>query len=290
MKFKAPFKIFSDFRLYILLLLPIFFVLYAVRGSSLPSSPAGYHWKLVFSDEFNDNALNANKWTTCYDWYYPAYHGCSNDGNHELEWYTQNQVTVNNERSTLQAIKNPTVGWNGVYEQTYPYNSGMISTGRANGEDSPKWSTTYGYYVAKMKVTGGKGIWPAFWLLPVDRSWPPEIDIMEFTGEKLDEIKMTYHWKGSDGTPQKDETDYQGPDFTKDWHTYAVNWQPNHIDWYIDGVLRKSVSGAHVPDKPMELIINLAVGGDLPGNPDESTPFPAYVAIDYVRAYSQTKD
>ncbi len=79
---------------------------------------------------------------------------------------------------------------------------------------------------------------------------------------------------------------FVGPDFTKSYHTYAVDWQPNEIVWYVDGVERFHVT-ENVPSVPMYILANLAVGGDWPGNPDATTPFPSYMDIDYIRVYQK---
>jgi beta-glucanase (GH16 family) len=261
------------------------------RTGHLPAVPAGYHWKISMADEFNGNTLDASRWATCYDWYDSKYQGCTNSGNNEQEWYSQNQVKVQNGKLILTAESKPTLGWNKTYQQTFPYASGMISSGRSAPESQPKWSAAYGYYEAKMRSSAGKGIWPAFWLLPTDHSWPPEIDIMEGLGDQPNQPLMTYHWLGDNQQTQKDTTTLpasKGISITN-WHVYAVNWQPGHIDWYVDGKVVKTISGSHVTNKPMELIINLAVGGTLPGYPNASTVFPATTEVDYVHAYTLDK-
>ncbi|HUC90116.1 MAG TPA: glycoside hydrolase family 16 protein [Patescibacteria group bacterium] len=268
----------------------------AARNKHLPAAPAGYRWKISMDEEFNGNALDTSRWTTCYDWYDKTYQGCTNPGNDEQEWYNQKQVKVQDGKLTLTAESKPILGWNKTYEQTFPYTSGMISSGRPTPDGKPRWTATCGYYEARMRSSAGKGIWPAFWLLPADRSWPPEIDIMEGLGDKPAQPLMTYHWVNDNQQPQKDTTIYPGtnkPDSTAfsiaAWHTYAINWQPKRIDWYIDGRLVKTFSGAQATSKPMELILNLAVGGTLPGYPDNSTVFPATTEVDYIRVYTLNK-
>lgn len=249
--------------------------------------PNARDWVQVFSDDFSGTKLDATKWTTCYDWRLPTDSGCTNSGNFEQEWYMPQQVSVKNGAVMLTADKNPvTVSTRGG-TQTFPYRSGMISTGRPNANGNVLWSATYGFYEARMKFDGGQGVWPAFWLLPIDRSWPPEIDIMEFLGNDPTHVLLTSHWKDAAGQPQKDSSVIAGPDFTAGWHTYAVNWQPNSIQWYIDGVLKKSVTGVGVPDTPMEIILDLAVGGTLPGNATSATPFPRTMQVDYVHVYER---
>lgn len=248
-----------------------------------------HDWVNVFSDDFNGNKLDAHKWVTCYDWRQPSESGCTNSGNFEQEWYTPQQVTVQNGSAVLTAINDPITVTTNSGPKTYLYRSGMISTGRPNAQGQVKWSATYGYYEARLKFDGGQGVWPAFWLLPIDRSWPPEIDVMEFLGNDPTHILLTSHWKDASGQPQKDSSIIQGPDFTTGWHTYAVNWQPNSITWYVDGMLQKTVTGIEVPHQPMEIILNLAIGGTLPGNANATTLFPRTLQIDYVRVYERKK-
>ena len=242
-------------------------------------------WSVSFSDDFKGTQLDNSKWVTCYDWQNPSENGCTNGGNAEQQWYTPDQVTVKDGVATLTAIKQPVTVPSVPSPITYGYQSGMISTGRAYPDASEKWSASYGYFESRIKVQGGTGIWPAFWLLPIDRSWPPEIDIMELVGSRPQEVLQTYHWLDSANQKQKSEFVATSDDYTKGWHTYAVNWQPQRIDWYIDGKLTRTATGDAVPNKPMEIILNLAVGGRLPGNADETTPFPRAMLIDYVRVY-----
>lgn len=242
--------------------------------------------QLVFRDEFNTSTLDSSHWSTCYEWFRADYNGCSNNANQELQWYMPGQVSVGNGHLTLKAIEQSVEGWNGDanQQQTYPYRSGMISSGRPSWEAAVKASYRYGYFEARIKVSSGQGIWPAFWLLPIDKTWPPEIDVMEILGHKPKEVLMTYHW-GETVAPQKNQTIYRKLRSPNDWHTYAIDWQPDRIDWYIDGVKRKSLTGDHLPSEAMAILFNLAVGGKLPGSPNELTPFPATMQIDYIRVY-----
>lgn len=244
-------------------------------------------WSEIFNDEFTGSTLDMSKWVTCYDWYSSAYNGCTNPGNKELEWYTPSQVSVKQGYAQLTATAKQTTGLDGnKREQTFPYQSGMISTGRPNWNGTLKSSYTYGYFETRMKVDSGKGLWPAFWLVPADKSWPPEIDVMEILGSKPSNVLMTYHW-GTADDHQKDSSTFTSLTDPNGWHTYAVDWEPGTIKWYIDGQLRKSVSSTHVPSKAMEMLADFAVGGNLPGNPDDTTHFPASMKIDYIRVYKK---
>ena len=256
-------------------------------NAALPIPPHQKQWKLVFEDNFDGEHLDTSKWVTCYDWYDKTHDGCSNNGNNEEEWYTPAGVSLGNGVVTLTAKKEPTKGWDGKQEKDYGYKSGMISTGRPDWDGAPKWTATYGYYEARVKMPEGRGIWPAFWLLPADKEWPPEIDIMELLGHEPSSVLLTYFWANGKFPPPKDSSTYTNTDqnFTSDWHVFAVDWQPGKIDWYVDGTVRKTVTSEHVPNEPMEILLNLAVGGKLPGTTDQNTVFPAQMQIDYVRVY-----
>ncbi len=153
----------------------------------------------------------------------------------------------------------------------HPFVSGLLTTQAA-------FSQTYGYFEARMKLPSGKGVWPAFWLLPADGSWPPEIDVMESIGDPA-KVYATVHTKTMTTTGVEM---HPGPG---DFHTYAVAWDPKQIVFYIDGAeTARSATPADM-HKPMFVLLNLAVGGSWPGSPDADTPFPARLTIDYVRAY-----
>lgn len=241
--------------------------------------------QIVFADEFNGSAINTKNWATCYDWKKPSETGCTNDGNFEQQWYSDSQIAVKDGKLTITAMQKPIdVAVNGRVK-TFTYQSGMLNSGSGRTNGKVHWAGTYGYYETRMFVSKGQGIWPAFWLLPTDQQWPPEIDGMEFIGSKPGEILQTVHWRGENG-PAKDESVIaKNTDYANAWHTYGVDWQPGQIDWYIDGVKTKTFKNADVPAKPMEIIFDLAVGGLLPGNADASTPLPATLKVDYVRVY-----
>lgn len=164
------------------------------------------------------------------------------------------------------------------------YTSGMISTHHA-------FSQTYGYFEMRAELPAGPGLWPAFWMLPEDGSWPPELDVMEMIGSQPNTLRTTVHSQVS-GDQQVDATHYLNEanvtvsDMTSGFHTYGVDWEPDTITWYFDG---RAVFGAPTPadlDRPMYMIANLAVGGAWAGDPDASTPVPARMTIDYIRAYA----
>lgn len=250
----------------------------------LPSGPASKisNWTLLFSDEFDGVYLDQTKWTTCYWW---ENMGCSNTSNNQLEWYLPDNVLVSNGTVKLLADRRTIVGTDG---ETYPYTSGMITTGRNSSKKAlpPKFIFLYGYAEIMAKIPRGKGLWPAFWMLPESHDSKPEIDVMEILGDKPNKIHMALHYRNSDGSADQSGGSWIGPDFSAGWHTFGIWWEPDQIVWYVDGIpRRRSNNSRHISKEPMYLLLNLAIGGDWPGTPDSATPFPSYFEIDFVRVW-----
>ncbi|MBN9391449.1 MAG: glycoside hydrolase family 16 protein [Chloroflexi bacterium] len=248
--------------------------------SGLPDS-AG-NWTLVFSDEFNSRSLDPKKWVTCYWW---DNKGCTNAGNNELEWYQPGNVSVDQGLLNLRAQKEVVHASDG---KTYNYTSGMVTTGNIgeNSVDPPRFAFEYGYVEVRAKIPYGKSFWPSIWLLPVSQKWPPEIDIMELVGDYPMTVNMTAHFIQPDGTNGEKGGKWSGPDFSAGFHDFGLNWTPQEITWYVDGIVRQREKNKnHIPAEPMYLILNLAVGGNWPGNPDARTAFPSSFEIDYVRVW-----
>ena len=207
---------------------------------------------MVFQDDFTGTALDPARWTTCYDW---NLNGCTNAGNHESEWYLPGQVAVGGGRLSLTAVRRATPGSDGT---TYPWTSGMVSTGRDSWFGTPRRTFTGGYFAASIQVPGDPGTFPAFWLMPDTRTTPPELDIAEFTGD-ASSVQMTVHWAGPGGADAHAQQRYGPVDFPAGFHVFAVDWEKTSLTWYVDGVVRNRVT-ENVPDVPMELLLNLAVG------------------------------
>lgn len=274
------------FRLF-LLAIPLSFLLAACGQSGSGIQPVGQSnsWNMIFHDDFNGNSLDTKKWTTCYFNFKVGDNSCDHDQN-ELELYQPNNVSVSNGTLTLRAEKQTVDAPNG---QTYDYTSGMITTGPTTGtSNNTRFSFKYGYMEMRAKVPAGQGLWPAFWTLPTDLDWPPEIDVFEILGNAPNVINMHYHYQnGTDNGGDNGKT-WKGPNFSAGWHTYAVDWEPDAITWYVDGVERRTYTDtSHITSKPMYLLANLAVGGNWPGSPDDSTHFPALYQIDYIRVWQK---
>ena len=232
---------------------------------------------MVWSDDFNGTTgtlPDDSKWT--YDL------GNNNGwGNAELENYTNNPENVSldgNGNLVITAIKNGN-----------SYTSARIKT-------EGKFSQTYGRFEARLKTPYGPGVWPAFWMLGTTLegvSWPQagEIDIMELRGQLPSTIQGTIHGPGySGGNAITASYSLRNSRFDLDFHVFAVEWTEDQIDFFVDGYLynritKKDVPGQWVYDHPFFMILNVAVGGNYAGYPNDQTPFPQKMTIDYVKVY-----
>ncbi len=250
--------------------------------------PAPYNdqdgWHLLFRDEFEGNALDTDKWQRCYWW---DDQGCTIASNGELEWYLPGNVQVVDGKLRLAARPEQTVTPGG---ETYAYTSGMVTTGRPTYDRTvpANFAFQYGYAEIRAKIPAGQGLWPAFWLLPETHRATPEIDVLEILGHEPNKLYMFLHNTNEQGEDFADGTSVTGPDFSADWHTFAIDWSPNALIWYVDGeeYFRIDEAGL-IPATPMYLILNLAVGGEWPGPPDETTRLPAHFEVDYVRVWTR---
>ncbi|HZY61647.1 MAG TPA: glycoside hydrolase family 16 protein [Edaphobacter sp.] len=244
-------------------------------------------WRLTWSDEFNEpngSSPDPAKWS--------FETGGNGHGNNELESYTNRPANVEQRDGSLiiAARKEDFTGKDGIARQ---YTSGRIVT-------KGHFSQAYGRFEARIKLPLGKGIWPAFWLLGdnIDSAkWPGcgEIDIFENIGEPR-VIYSTLHGPGYSGAhgisakfllPQGEAVDTA-------FHVYAVEWAPNDIKFFFDNHLIAHRTPADLPvgakwvyDHPFFILLNVAVGGNWPGNPDATTVFPQKMLVDYVRVYTR---
>ncbi|MFD9499806.1 family 16 glycosylhydrolase [Streptomyces sp. NPDC060035] len=240
----------------------------------------------TWADEFNGaagSAPDSSKWT--------LETGGSGNGNNELQYYTnstQNASLDGNGNLVITARKNTDSGLQCWYG-TCQYTSARLNTART-------FTQAYGRYEARIKIPRGQGIWPAFWMLGDDlgsAGWPNsgEIDIMENVGYEPNTVHGTIHGPGYSGGAGIGAS-YSlpgGKAFADDFHTFAVDWSPNALVWSVDGQTYQTRTPADVNgnkwvfDHPFFIILNLAAGGNWPGNPDGSTAFPQTMTVDYVR-------
>lgn len=249
-------------------------------GSDPTQAPAG--WTLVWNDEFNGavgDSLDKTKW---------AYDVGPNDANMEQEYYTdrpQNSGYDGQGHFLITSLHESYMG--------YQYTSAKFTS-------SGKYQVTYGRLETRIKLPTGKGLWPAFWNLGTNIGnvgWPGcgEMDIMETVGDELTTNHGSLHGPGYSGgsaltgtytLPNKQQLD-------GDFHVFAAEWEENVVRFYVDDTLYETRTPADVPagkkwvyDHDVFLILNVAVGGTWPGDPDNSI-FPQSMAIDYVRVYQR---
>jgi beta-glucanase (GH16 family) len=233
---------------------------------------------VLLDENFDGNSLDTRVWNTCHWW---GDEGCTISSNDELEWYRPEQVSVSDGVLRLTADQISTRGSDG---KDYEYRSGMVTTGPVDSDDDVgKVSWTYGTVEVRLRVPAGRGLWPAVWMLPLDHESRPEIDILEVIGQ--DPGRMLMHFHPTDREDDSPDKDYRltGKDLAEDWHTVRLDWQPKRLTWFLDGKQVWHLTGSQIPDEPMYLVLNLAVGGVYPGPPDETTKFPATFEIDHVR-------
>ncbi len=243
-------------------------------------------YKLLWNDEFNGDSLNLENWTM--ELRDPGW------TNNELQEYTQStdNIFVRDGKLVLKAIK------------TQKNGKDYYTSGKVNSQN--KKDFMYGKVVASAKVPEGKGLWPAIWMMPTVESyygqWPKcgEIDIMEVLGSQTNIAYCTVHYGEPHAEQQGIKTLSNGT-FADSFHEYSVEWEPGEMRWYIDGELILTVNDwftalAGEDEKPYPapfnqtffVQMNLAVGGNWPGNPDATTDFSkAECEIDYVRVYQK---
>ncbi|PRY34523.1 beta-glucanase (GH16 family) [Umezawaea tangerina] len=236
----------------------------------------------TFADEFNGPAgaaVDGGKWVT---------ETGDNVNNHERQMYTNstsNAATDGAGNLVITARKENPANYNCWYGRC-EYTSARLNT-------SGRFTQTYGHFESRMKLPRGQGMWPAFWMLGNDIGsvgWPNsgEIDIMENVGFEPNTVHGTIHGPGYSGSGGIG-AGYSGPNFSDGFHTFAIDWAPNQIRWSVDGNVYQTRTPSDlngnrwVYDHPFFLILNLAVGGYWPGDPNSSTQFPQQLLVDYVR-------
>jgi beta-glucanase (GH16 family) len=225
----------------------------ALPATPLPVGQTG-NWVLIFNDEFDGTTIEPEKWTTCYWW---GNDGCTIATNNELQWYQSDDVLVSNGAVKLRAQQQPVTTVEG---KVYRYTSGVITTDRNTWDTSapPKFAYLYGYAEIRAKVPYGQGLWPAFWIAPAAHTWLPEIDVMEILGHEPDIVHMHFHYQDSNGNIMDSGDAWKGPDFSADWHTFAVSWQPDAVIWYVDGIERRRYTDtAYIPSEPDRKFVGL---------------------------------
>ncbi len=236
-------------------------------------------WELVWQDEFDGTALSDT-------WYREQ--GNHGWGNNELQNYTDSPNNAFVQNGTL----------NIVAREPSP---GSYTSARIISKDKAEWK--YARVEASIKLPIGQGIWPAFWMMPTDSPyglWPRsgEIDIMEYLGHQPNRAHTTCHFGNSSTNKGQLGNSYDLPsgNYPDNFHLFAIEWSENEILWFIDGVQVHSANNTEVApfqwpfDSRFHLLLNVAVGGNWPGSPDNTTIFPQTMEVDYVRVYQKPQD
>ncbi|MDX2176411.1 MAG: family 16 glycosylhydrolase [Candidatus Sumerlaeia bacterium] len=249
----------------------------------MTDAPVGQRdWRLIWQDEFTGPEIDRASWT------HQVFPGVDS-GNNEFQHYTDRP-----ENSFIEDGKLVIRAQRESYRD-HEFTSARLTTAK-------KFSFTYGRVEARLRLPSTKGAWPALWMMPEDAEyggWPlsGEIDIVEAVN-KADKVHGTIHF-GNPGHVYQGAS-FQKPlegggvvDFSEDFHTFAIEWDPGEIRWYVDGEHFGTQAKWATPGKPFpapfdrdfHLIANLAVGGNWPGPPDGTSVFPQRFEIDWIRVY-----
>ena len=261
--------------------------------STTPADPTGPDdepdepgaWAVVWEDDFDGSELSQARWSI------QTGDGCDLGicgwGNNERQWYQASNIRVADGALTITARREASGG--------QPYTSARIRT-------AGKGDWRYARVEARARLPRGQGMWPAIWMLPTDNAYggwaaSGEIDIMELVGHEPATVHGTLHYGGPWPDNRHSGASYTLPSgtFADDFHTFAIEWEEGEIRWYVDGELYQTqtewytTNGSYPApfDRRFHLLVNLAVGGDWPGDPDETTVFPQELVVDWIRVYQR---
>jgi beta-glucanase (GH16 family) len=251
----------------------------AFGGTAAQAATTGGAGTLLAADEFDGPAGSAPNSAI---WRYDT--GAGGWGNGELQTYTDSR-----RNSALDGAGNLVI--TARREADGSYTSARLTT-------QGTYTAQYGRVEARIRIPRGQGTWPAFWMLGADLpqvGWPAcgEIDVMEAIGRDPDTVYGTVHGPGYSGA-QGISAAYRSPDgsaFADAFHVFAVDWRPGSVSWSVDGQTYRTVTPADtngapwVFDKPFFVVLNVAVGGGWPGNPDATTRFPQQMTVDSLRVF-----
>ncbi len=240
-----------------------------------PDSPTSYPgMSLLWADEFEGPGINNDNWT------FEIGSGDWGWGNNELQYYTRGEnASIVDGNLIIEAREDDTRRFTSTR---------MITKG--------KFDFQYGRVDIRAALPKGQGIWPALWMLGSNIStvgWPAcgEIDIMELLGHQPNKVHGTAHWSDNSDHKSygKSKTLSGTRTFNDDFHVFSIIWTENSIKWLLDDVqyneLNISSAGLSELQKNQFFIFNVAVGGNWPGNPDATTPFPQQMIVDYIRVF-----
>jgi beta-glucanase (GH16 family) len=238
----------------------------SIAVAQIPDQPG---WQLSWHDEFDGTSLNNTNWEAL---------DRQDSFNNEKQYYLPEQVAVVGGNLRITATNQPIADKD--------YRSGLITSRTRYGP---------GRFEARIDLPTTQGMWPAFWLNANNVPWPlgGEIDIMENRGSQPNIVSSAYHWPavpGQAGSSQYVFEEYTSPgvNFHSGFHVYAVEWEETQLRFYVDGNLHFTVnenSNRPIFETPKNIIVNLAVGGNFGGDPNDSTVFPQQMFVDYVRIW-----
>ena len=203
-------------------------------------------WQLAWQEDFESPELNKSDWGIV---------SAAPFKNNELQTYTDENVSLDNGCLKFTSTK----------AEDGSYLSGSVTT-------ENRRLFHYGKIEIRAQLPSGQGIFPAFWMLPQSGDTLPEVDIIEYMGDETNTVWHVFHYMDGD-TQCRSGTEFKGARFDQDFHTYTLEWQKDSLKWFVDGVETFAVN-KNVPADKMYLILNTAVGGDWPGDPDSTTEFP----------------
>jgi beta-glucanase (GH16 family) len=259
------------FRVRLIIVMSSLAVGFSPAHAQIPDVPG---WQLVWHDEFEGGSVDQQKWELI---------DLQNSFNNEKQYYRPEQASIVDGKLRITATNQPLA--NKLYRSARLESVQAFAPGR---------------FEARIDLPTTQGMWPAFWLLPKGYPWPTrgEIDIMENRGSQPYVVSSAYHWQTNPG-PCCDQHQFvfeeygaivngQRVNYHSSFHTYALEWEATQLRFYVDGVLHYTVN--ETPDRPifetpMNIILNLAVGGDFGGDPDGTTVFPQLMDVEYVRVW-----
>lgn len=230
-------------------------------GTTTTQGALGMPMKVTFFDDFT--TFNRDIWSTGLH-----HHGVSNAG--ERQWYDPQNISI--QPGGILRIN--------ASEKTF--DGKTISSGAIHSAEG--FTQRYGRFEMRAKLPAGAGTWSAFWLMPNDNSWPPEIDIFEYLGRYPKELYQSHHFWVTENVRRSYKTNtvkLGALNVSSDFHTYAVDWRPGILIFSVDGKETSRIT-ENVTDKPMFMIANLAFGGSWAGKVDHKA-LPTYMDIDYIR-------
>ena len=250
-----------------------------------PIAGKGYH--LVKNWDFGSTVTTKAKLSQEFFTRYVYSNGTCDYFNDEWERYRDNDNHV---------FKNHMLNLTARVTGTAGLKKGAIESGMLRS----KWTGKYGYYECCMKVPRGRGMWPAFWLNPQDGTWPPEIDILEIVNNGRDTTRASFHYLHNEKDQPATITSKLNKwgaylakfDYAEDFHTFAVEWTPDTVTHYVDGeaIVSRKFHWTHNNGKdggPAHILLNLAVGGKWPEDPQSVSDFPAELAVKSIRVWQQ---